>query len=616
MEKSEIRDTRIRKEREILQKMNSANCLIEFSDVSDSFELATQVHGYSVNFYFDIPDKYPFEPPIVRIGQSSNLTSLTEFPNNSNILEQILGHSWLPVQNLAEISEKLILYAQQSFKLKHKALIIDFFSIRQRWSIATVLLISSLLRTSVIYLPHSGGDSLIPGEYEKYHYWSSLTHTTPISKWYSPEYQIPLSIPPLGVYFVYILSFLSSWADENSISYETFYYDSDSYTLFVRFSTIFFEIIIFGISVLVFFRVYYKNLAVGVKSAACVMILACPCFVLVTDVKFSYNFIAVGLVLWAVIFVIQDMNGLAIVFMGLTLNFKQEAGVFLVPVVVACNIRVVKKARKIMRKTKPSMRTLVFLAEMAIGISSLLVCFALCLVVLWAPWMSSSEDMKQVLKNLLSVSYPNPDKIYNFISILPENYSSPAISYILTTIFSAPFLLFLHYKKPFIQSFLYCISGVSLSYYLFFLQESSDSILYPLLPLGILLIIDYPEIFQAASLTFALTLYGQMSIDGSRSAYFGLGIFFYIVSESYINSVSYFQSRKIVNFKVWKFFFICVHMCEFINEEIFDLGVRYFVIGSLGVLWVWLVKGYKEIKKEATMHYNGRSVVLSRLKIK
>ncbi|OMJ91970.1 hypothetical protein SteCoe_5406 [Stentor coeruleus] len=596
--------------------MNSANCLIEFSDVSDSFELITQVHGYSVNFYFDIPDKYPFEPPIVRISQSSNLTSLTEFPNNSNILEQILGHSWLPVQNLAEVSEKLILYAQQSFKLKHKALIIDFFSIRQRWSIATVLLISALLRTSVIYLPHSRGDSLIPGEYEKYHYWSSLTHTTLIEKWYNAEYQISLSIPPLGAYFVYILSFLSLWADENSISYETFYYDSDSYTIFIRFSTIIFEIIIFGISVLVFFRIYYKNLAVGVKSAACVMILACPCFVLVTDVKFSYNFIAIGLVLWAVIFVIQDISGLAIIFTGLALNFKQEAGMFFVPLIVACNIRIVKKARKVMRKTKPNMRTLVFIAEMAIGISSIFVCFVVCLGVLWAPWISSSEDIKQVLKNLSSVSYPNPDKIYNFISLIPDDYFSLAISYILTTIFSAPFLIFLHYKKPFIQSFLYCISGVSLSYYLFFLQESLDSLLYPLLPLGILLVIDYPEIFQAISLTFALTLYRQMSIDGSRSAYFGLGIFYYFISESYINSVSYFQSRKIVNFKVWKLVFICIHICEWINDEIFDMGIRYFVVGSLVVLWIWLLKGYKEIKKEATMHYNGRSVVLSRLKIK
>jgi hypothetical protein len=100
------------------------------------------------------------------------------------------------------------------------------------------------------------------------------------------------------------------------------------------------------------------------------------------------------------------------------------------------------------------------------------------------------------------------------------------MSYIATILSSLPFIVFLLTKKPFGLSLIYCLSGVSLSFYIFFYQESLKNILFPLMPLSILVIIDFPEFFRFISILFTLSLY-QVSInEQTLSAYIGLSLFF------------------------------------------------------------------------------------------
>ena len=93
MEKSDIRETRIKKEKELLEKNSNLNFKVEFCETSDSLEITTEVHSFIVNFFIDIPEKYPFEPPKVTLNQNQNLTTLTDFEKNEDILEQVLGES-------------------------------------------------------------------------------------------------------------------------------------------------------------------------------------------------------------------------------------------------------------------------------------------------------------------------------------------------------------------------------------------------------------------------------------------------------------------------------------------------------------------------------------------
>ena len=160
------------------------------------------------------------------------------------------------------------------------------------------------------------------------------------------------------------------------------------------------------------------------------------------------------------------------------------------------------------------------------------------------------------------------------------------ISFGLTFLLSSPFLLFLLTKHPFGLSLLYCLSGISLTWYIFFYHEELKYVLLPLLPLSILVIIDYPEIFRFISILFAFNIYPLTVESDARSAYVGLSIFFYIVSENYIKNVNYFQNRQGHDLKLWYFGLIFVHIIEIFNDQWFEIIRILFIFTSFIGLWI------------------------------
>lgn len=611
MEKSDIRKTRIAREKELLQKTQSLNYTIEFIQDCDSIEINTEVHGFPVSFLIDMPEKYPFHPPNVSLNQNNNLTTLTEFRTNQDILDQVLGESWLPVRNLVEVSDKLVLYAQQSFKPKDKALIIDIFSIKPYWSVVTVILVALLVRVSVIPFSHSGWRSRpFYGEYEKYRYWMEFTRLYPADLWYQSSDYWPVTNPPLNPGFCWVLSFISYYIDPNSLNgIESRGYVSAPHKLFMRITVIGLETLFFTSGVLTFFNIYYKNLTTGVKSAACAILLISPCLILVSHVQFSYNVLCIGMVLWSIIMIMQDYLVISAIFICIAINFKAESVVFLAPVVVGWVITVINKANKQKNTRVPSIRTMVFVAECGFGaLSVLFSCLVMCALI-WSPWLEIDTKFYEVINKIIEKPEYNYPMLPTLISLIKSFYGISdtyirIVSYLAASLSITPFVALLAIKKPFGISLLYSLSGTSLSYYIFWYHEEANLIIYPLFPLSLLLIIDYPEVYRFISILFGLILYTTLIQDQVRSAYIFLSLLFFIISASYIKTINYLQNRTSISFKIWYIVMISIHFIEIIHYELFEVVINFFIFISLIGLWGWLLFSHFNLKQEVSQQYH------------
>lgn len=92
-DKNDIRETRLQKERELLKKLDPTNYTLDFPDSSRSLEILTEVQNLPVKFFIHLPERYPFQSPKVSLNVHEKLTSLTEFYDDENILEHVLGES-------------------------------------------------------------------------------------------------------------------------------------------------------------------------------------------------------------------------------------------------------------------------------------------------------------------------------------------------------------------------------------------------------------------------------------------------------------------------------------------------------------------------------------------
>lgn len=163
-ENTEISQTRVKKERELLESLTLENCTFSFPQQSRSLEIKTFVEDSPVNFYIHLPERYPFQQPIVTVSVDRVLTSISTFENEDNILEHVIGESWIPSYHLTFIIEKLVQFASQTYKLKGKGLLIGLLSDKK---LGLVVLISLLLRVLVGTQWYSGFDNAPRyGDYE------------------------------------------------------------------------------------------------------------------------------------------------------------------------------------------------------------------------------------------------------------------------------------------------------------------------------------------------------------------------------------------------------------------------------------------------------------------
>lgn len=196
--------------------------------------------------------------------------------------------------------------------------------------IVAVIGFASLFRILIGFGHHSGennhhGSSIAyGGDYEAQRHWMEITYHLPIGEWYWYDLEYwGLDYPPLTAYH----SYFCGWLSHHLVGAETVALDESrgiedpTHKAYMRFSVLFFDILIFGSAV------WFSTFRYDKKSLWVILVSLCqPAILLVDHGHFQYNTIALGLSISAFSYMVQG-RFLSCIYGSflfcLALNFKQ-----------------------------------------------------------------------------------------------------------------------------------------------------------------------------------------------------------------------------------------------------------------------------------------------------
>lgn len=268
---------------------------------------------------------------------------------------------------------------------------------------------------------------------------------------------------------------------------------------------------------------------------------------------------------------------------------------------------------------QPNIRWGIMIAELILTLSNIAGCGIITTIILWIPWLGSLEDILMVIARIfpfhrgvfedkVATFWCVSSMLIKYKDLLSVNWMA-LLSTAFTIAASVPFLVLLFKRKPLNLSFLYALSGVSLSFFLFSYHVHEKTILIPLLPFSLLSIIDTPEVFRFYVLTSTFSMYPLMIKDGLRFAYFCLSIVFYIMSGDVIKTLNYFQDRKGHNFNLWYIGMLLIHLLEFTDPPekypyLFDTIIATYSFLGFAYIWWFTLRSHYQIKGDSDPRYH------------
>lgn len=412
-----------------------------------------------------------------------------------------------------------------------------------------LILVATLIRWLVAQFPHSGqGVPPMYGDYEAQRHWMEITTNLPIKDWYKNSTDNDLAYwgldyPPLTAYHMYLMGelssrfFNSSWTELHASRG----HESQEHKLFMRSTVLAADLIIYMPAILYYFYrttpIYYNSqpstvLKHNIATYAALAILY-PGQILIDHGHFQYNCVFMGLVLWAVIFLMKGKQTLSALLFTLGLCYKQMSLYYSLPffwLIAATNLR-----------AKPIFRGL--LNILAVG-SIVLFTFAL----IFSPYLlDGPAGIMQVIQRLFPFNRGLfEDKVANLwfsLSIFhkfKELYNLEALLKVstgLTMMLSLPSGLHL-VVKPSIRNFKYALVNTSLVFFLTSFQVHEKTILVPALPV-LLFYREHPMVVNWFCIISTFTLQPLLIKDGQVLPYFVLMTCYTLVClEAFRNLIS------------------------------------------------------------------------------
>lgn len=344
------------------------------------------------------------------------------------------------------------------------------------------MFLAILVRWSVGYFGYSGaGKGPMFGDYEAQRHWQEVTVNLPVEEWYTNSSRNDLmywglDYPPLTAYHSLAVGQIAKMINPDWVALNTSRgYESYEHKLFMRYTVLFADLMIYFPSVLWVFTARAPNLKdadSAVKNF--LLMLMYPGLILIDYGHFQYNCVSLGLALAAVTSLanMQDVLGSAL--FCLALNYKQmelyHAMPFFCYLLGSC-IRRFKHGG--------------IVSLMKIGFTVLLT-FAMC----WAPFLYSLDSVKQVGHRLFPFARGIfEDKVSNVwcaLSVIVKWKQVMSLDRILlmclgsTAVFLLPSSLNLLFRPSF-KKFRYALVNSSMVFFLFSFQVHEKSILIPAL---------------------------------------------------------------------------------------------------------------------------------------
>ncbi|KAI8639848.1 glycosyl transferase [Parasitella parasitica] len=330
--------------------------------------------------------------------------------------------------------------------------------------------------------PYSGYNTPpMYGDYEAQRHWMEITINLPTSKWYRYDLQWwGLDYPPLTAFHSWLCGIIGSKINASWFALDTSRgIETESSKLFMRSTVFVSEAMIYMPAVLVFCQVVYGSNGYLKKHMAAVLILMQPALIMIDHAHFQFNSVMLGFTLWAINCFMTKRFVSGSVFFCLSLGFKQMA-LYYAPAVFAF----------LLGRCFTERNGVVLFVKLGV---SVIVTFG----VLFYPWLSSVEDIKQVLIRIFPVARGlYEDKVANVwcainvvikLRQIMALESAVKLSLLATLAVVIPVGIHLG-LAPSRRRFLYAMINSSLGFFLFSFQVHEKSILLPLLPVTLLVL--------------------------------------------------------------------------------------------------------------------------------
>ncbi|KAF4714706.1 Glucosyltransferase-like protein [Perkinsus olseni] len=409
-----------------------------------------------------------------------------------------------------------------------------------------VLMASTLLRVAVgPHQPHSGqGQPPMYGDYEAQRHWMELTLHTPMKEWYrttvnnDPSYW-PIDYPPLTAYHSWFMGYLTDligMPHAVELTASRRYEDLDHKT-FMRWTVLLPDVVLLG-SGMVWYFYHLPRLSVKSKALCLASALVTPGFILIDHCHFQYNSIALGLLMWAINFIVQPQfsNYLKGAFLySLAVMYKQTF-LYFAPAMFAHLLGQVL----LQGSSKKD------IAKRITALGAVVV-FTVALVML--PLVLADGDFT-VVGRLMERMFPFKRGLYEDHVSNVWVLLSPVLKLRRWSLASEPFarkmvkvctactllsclpsVLDCILRPPRVdkrQRFLACLFQCSLSFFLFSWQVHEKAILLPLLP-AMLLVADRPLFSVSFGMLSTLSLWRLMEKDNLQVATIQLALISLII---------------------------------------------------------------------------------------
>nr|XP_022905027.1 dolichyl pyrophosphate Man9GlcNAc2 alpha-1,3-glucosyltransferase [Onthophagus taurus] len=338
------------------------------------------------------------------------------------------------------------------------------------------ILIAITLRLATSLHSYSGqGKPPMFGDYEAQRHWMEITVNLPVKEWYrnSTDNDLMywgLDYPPLTAYHSFIFGVIAKMIDKDYVElFKSRGFESEAHKLFMRYTVLISDLLIFIPSVVLFFWSVKKDLK---NKFGVILTLFYPGLILIDYGHFQYNCVSLGLLIFSVSFLMKKRNVLASIFFCLSLNFKQMELYHAFPYFFYLLSQCIPKPNH-------SILSGVFnLIKIAIAV-------VLTFVLVWFPFIFSLNDLFQVIHRLFPLARGVfEDKVSNFWCFLNIFYKLKRfcqaemvrICTITTLIAVLPSSIDL-FVRPNIKKFVPSLINSSLSFFLFSYQVHEKTIL-------------------------------------------------------------------------------------------------------------------------------------------
>lgn len=396
----------------------------------------------------------------------------------------------------------------------------NFEKAPDQWAARYVLVMTAILLRAAIGLGGYSGKATPPmfGDFEAQRHWMELTIHLPISQWYWFDLQYwGLDYPPLTAYHLYIIGKIGSFINPDWFLLNASRgIEGSDIKFFMRFMSLVSELVLYIPAVLTLANLMGKKFNLSRMDQIIISLLTInqAHLVLIDHGHFQFNSVMLGFFIYAMIELINSSYVIASVWFIGCINFKQM-GLYYSTFIFVFILSQLKSFGQLV----------------GVGVTVIL-----SQAVVLSPFIS---DPKQALQILYRVFPFNrglfEDKVANFWCttnvlvkyreiVAPQTLSKMALITTVLSILPMNILLFIKLRKTknVIPGLIYGFAGNSLAFYLFSFQVHEKSILIPLVPSTLLLLVDPSliDIVQWINNVGTFSLYPLLKKDDLVLQYF------------------------------------------------------------------------------------------------